>query len=219
MSRFYRFYHYLAKVLFFIFTRRVIVRGSQHIPKHGAAILISNHISYSDPATIIGYVKRHVYFMTKAEMFDGGFMDWVITRAGAFPVRRGEADRMAFRRALQLLSQGQCIGLYPEGTRSTTRTLQQARAGVVLLAKQSGAPIIPIAITGMEQVFLGKFPWFGRPTVTITIGEPQTLEQLAQNNLPIAHQRDYLAEQIMAQVAALLPQAYGGTNVSQLSYE
>lgn len=209
MSRFYRFYHYLAKVLFWIFTRRMVVRGLEHIPPHGPAILISNHLSYSDPASIIGYVNRQVYFMTKSEMFNGGFMDWVITRAEAFPVRRGALDREAIRHALSVLERGDLLGIYPEGTRSLDHHVHEARAGVVLIAKQSNAPIIPIAITGMEHVFRREFPWVGRPTVTLTVGAPFRLGEIASEPITSAN-RAQVAERLMGRIAALLPPDYGG---------
>jgi len=217
MSRFYRFYHYLAKVLFWILTKRLTVSGLENIPPRGSAILISNHLSYSDPASIIGYVDRQVYFMTKAEMFNGGFMDWVITKAAAFPVRRGSVDRAAIRHALGILSRGDLLGVYPEGRRSADHQVQAARAGVVLLAKQSGVPLIPIAITGMEHIFSRNFPWFGRPVVSMTIGVPFTLADLAPKPATKAS-RDYLAEQVMARVVELLPAQYGGPVQPTLSH-
>jgi 1-acyl-sn-glycerol-3-phosphate acyltransferase len=216
MSRFYRFYHYLAKVLFWIFTRRMIVRGREHIPLHGPAILISNHLSYSDPATIIGYVNRQVYFMTKAEMFNGGFMDWVITKAEAFPVRRGAVDREAIRQALTVLERGDLLGIYPEGTRSSDHHVHEARAGVVLIAKHSAVPLIPVAITGMEHVFRRDFPWIGRPVVTLTIGAPFTLSDITSEPINSAN-RNQIAERLMGRIAALLPPDYGGNAQPLLS--
>jgi 1-acyl-sn-glycerol-3-phosphate acyltransferase len=209
MSRFYRFYHYLAKVLFWIFTKRIIVRGVENIPAAGPAILISNHLSYSDPASIIGFIDRQVYFMTKSEMFNGGFMDWVITKAAAFPVRRGTVDREAVRHALGILKRGDLLGIYPEGTRSANHHVQEARAGVVLMAKQSGAPIIPIAITGMEHVFRRGFPWVGRPVVTMTVGKPFGLSDITSEPITAAN-RAYVTERVMARIVELLPTQYGG---------
>ncbi len=208
MTRFYRFYHYLAKVLFWIFTKRIIVRGIEHIPANSAAILISNHISYGDPASIIGFVNRQVYFMVKSEMFNGGFMDWVIRNADSFPVRRGTPDREAIRHALQILARGDLLGIYPEGTRSRNHHVQSPHGGIVVIAKQSGAPIIPIAITGMERVFSASFPWLGRPIVTMTIGEPFLLADVERSIN--TRDRDVLADHVMQRIAELLPHDYGG---------
>ncbi|HEY1011561.1 MAG TPA: lysophospholipid acyltransferase family protein [Herpetosiphonaceae bacterium] len=207
MSRFYRFYHYLAKVLFWLLTRRVRVRGVYNVPRSGPAILISNHLSYSDPASIIGFVPRQVFFMAKSEMFDGGFMDWVVTKAEAFPVKRGQIDMDAMRHAVAILKRGDLLGIYPEGTRSNSHRIREGRAGVITIARQSGAPIIPVAITGMEHVFRRRFPWIGRPDVTITIGPPVTLAELAGSD-PRQADREQLAGAAMERIARLLPPDY-----------
>lgn len=206
MTRFYRFYHYLAPILIAMLARRLVVRGLHHVPRSGAAILVCNHISYSDPALIIGTVQRQVYFMTKVEMFNDGFMHWVIERAGAFPIRRGRLDRTALRHALAVLEREELLGVYPEGTRSEDTHLGHGRAGVVLLARQSGAPLVPIGITGMEHVFLKGWPWLGRPTLTITFGRPFHLHELSAAQETLS--RDELAQRVMQRVADLLPAAY-----------
>ena len=208
MTRFYRFYHYLAQVLIWLFTRRCVVHGVHHVPRRGPAILISNHLSYSDPATIIGTLPRQVYFMTKAEMFNGGFMHWVIAKADAFPVQRGSLDLKALRQARRILERGDLLGIYPEGRRSHNRQLQAAHAGVVMVAQQTGAPLIPVAITGMEQVFTHSFPWCHWPQISIRYGQPFYLRDLYGPGETL--QRDELARRMMERLAHMLPEAYGG---------
>jgi 1-acyl-sn-glycerol-3-phosphate acyltransferase len=217
MSRFYRFYHYLAQVLIWIFVRRFVVRGLHHVPRCGPAILMGNHMSYSDPVLIIGTLPRQVFFMTKSEMFDGGFMDWVITQAEAFPIRRGEVDLRALRHAVGVVGRGDLLGIYPEGTRSKDHQLQHGHAGIILLARQTQAPLIPVAVTGTDQLFSRRFPWICRPTVTITYGRPFMLSELLTHP-DERPSRDELTQRVMSRLAELLPQEYGGSRALIQSY-
>ena len=116
---------------------------------------------------------------------------------------------MRLERLARLLERGDLLGIYPEGTRSTNHHVQGARAGVVLIARQSGAPIVPVAITGMERAFYRSFPWLGRPVVTITIGKPFLLGDLSDDPVSGAN-RDLIAERMMGRIADLLPPDYGG---------
>ena len=210
MSRFYRFYHYLAHVLIWLFIRRFVVRGLHHVPRQGPAILMGNHMSYSDPVLIIGSLPRQVYFMTKSEMFDGGFMHWVIAQAEAFPIPRGEVDLRALRHATSILERGDLLGIYPEGTRSKDHQLKNGHAGIVLLARQSQVPLIPVAVTGTDQLFSRRFPWAHRPTVTITYGRPFLLHELLSH--PDERlSREEMTQRVMQRLAELLPREYGGS--------
>lgn len=147
------------------------IKGKDNIPLSGPVIIASNHLSNWDPPLIGCAIHRPLRFMAKEELFKIGALGWLITKLGAFPVRRGVADRTAIRMALNLLENGEVLGVFPEGTRSKTGELGTAEPGVAMLALKSGATVIPAAITGTNRVFsegqlLPRFKLrFGKPIV------------------------------------------------------
>jgi 1-acyl-sn-glycerol-3-phosphate acyltransferase len=194
---------FLARVLF-----GARVEGADHIPRTGAFILVANHCSNVDPE-IIGWavgntVGRIIHFMAKAEMRRWPIIGWLATQSAVYFVRRGEGDRAAQRFSLEALADGRPIALFPEGTRSRDGHLKEGRAGAAFLAMRSGAPLLPVAISGTHRIFPGRSRW-PRPTrVVVRIGEPFSLPHQPSGRL----EREVLAkgtERIMSTIEALLP--------------
>ncbi len=203
----YRFLHpivnWLARLL-----ARVDVRGAEHMPRAGAVLLVSNHLTNYDPMIVGMVFKRVIHFMGKVELYSNPVLAWLWLQLQSFPVRRGEVDRAALRHAEDLLKSGRVVGLFPEGHRSRDGAMQAAQPGIALIARRTGAPILPVAITGTEHLMppaLWRWRPWRRPTITITVGAPFTLPSHSGRG-------DYaaLTEHIMARVAALLPPAYRG---------
>lgn len=179
---------------------RTSVRGAEHLPRHGAGIVVSNHIAAVDPGILVGALARPIVLMSKAEN-DRGPLKLFMPMVGAFTVRRGAADRRAMQRAEQVLRGGRLLCLFPEGTRSRDGRLIPAHGGAALLALKSGAPIVPVAITGTPRVFMRRFPWLGFPRVTVTVGEPFRLAAAAGRRV----ERERATDELMHRIAALLP--------------
>jgi 1-acyl-sn-glycerol-3-phosphate acyltransferase len=134
---------------------RMHVAGADKVPAEGAAIVVPNHKSFWDSFFIGVCVRRQLRFMGKTELFQG---PWgrLLVRLGAFPVRRGEADQDAIETARTILRQGGLLALFPEGTRvRDPERLGHPRRGAGRLALESGAPLIPCAITGTDHLFVG----------------------------------------------------------------
>ena len=155
------------------------VEGVENIPEDGPAILVSNHLSFSDSVFLPLVVPRRVTFLAKSEYFTGrgvkGRLTSAIFRsAGQLPVDRsgGKASEAALTTGLKALQQGALIGIYPEGTRSPDGRLYRGRTGVARLALESGVPVIPVAMIDTEKVQPpGQVvPNLGR--VGIRIGKP-----------------------------------------------
>ena len=182
----------------------VHVSGIDNIPAKGPLILVSNHLNNVDPVLLAIFFTRPVHFLTKVELLRipvvGTLADWY----GCVPVRRGEFDRGAINRCLELLEAGEAIGVFPEGTRSRTRGLQRPKAGLSLLAGRSGAPILPVGIAGTENARGISIVW-EHPRIQIQIGEPFTLP-LQRGR--IGHGE--FADQVMIRIARLLPPEYRG---------
>jgi 1-acyl-sn-glycerol-3-phosphate acyltransferase len=176
---------------------RLRIEGASHIPPSGAAIIAPNHKSIWDSFFIAAATKRHLRSMGKSELFEGPF-GRTLVRLGAFPVRRGQSDEEALETARIILRDGGLLSLFPEGTRfRDPDTLGTPRRGAARLALETGAPLIPTAITGTERLFVGPVPKPKR--VQVAFGEPITVHGIPPT--PEAA-RELLSEQLWPEVSA-----------------
>jgi glycerol-3-phosphate dehydrogenase (NAD(P)+) len=144
--------------------------GREHLPKRGPLLLAANHRSFLDPFVIGMLVRRPVYYMAKRELFERRFQAWILNALGAFPVDRGAGDTAAMDTARAILERGDCVVVFPEGTRVRPGPLGEPRRGVGRLALETGAPVAPIAVIGTEDVRRG---WRVRPhKVRVRAGRP-----------------------------------------------
>ena len=172
------------------------IDGRERIPRDGGFIVVANHISWKDPAALEFTFAIALRFMAKIEAFDMFFLGGIMRGIGCFPVRRGEGDRRALMTCLQVLRVGNPLAFFPEGTRSRDRALHRARPGVAFLARKSGAPILPVGLTGTPDAK----PF--RSKIHVRVGEPFGLGELGL--APDASEQE-AADAIMRRVAALLP--------------
>ncbi|HEX2125329.1 MAG TPA: 1-acylglycerol-3-phosphate O-acyltransferase [Thermoleophilaceae bacterium] len=161
-------------VLVYFRVRRL---GREHIPD-GGVILASNHRSFLDPFVVGCCVKRPVFFVAKRELFKNPLVGWFLNSMGAFPVRRGQSDEESVATSLALLAHGQAVVVFPEGTRVPSGSLGRPKRGVGRLALQSGAPVVPVAVTGSERARDG---WRIKPVrVHVRCGPPLTFPKVAR---------------------------------------
>lgn len=132
---------------------RLEVRGGEHVPAAGGAILAPNHRSLIDIAVVGVLTRRPVRFMAKEELFGSTIAARLLEHLGTFPVRRGKPDRASLRTALELLDGGELLGLFPEGTRRPHHRFEELEEGLAYVALKSGAPVVPVALSGTESVF------------------------------------------------------------------
>jgi len=188
---------------------RLSLYGLSNVPARGPLILAPNHLAWVDIPLIALYIPRKVVFMAKEEYFSGKIA-WLIRFLGAFPVRRGEADRQALRTAEEQLRQGHILGIFPEGTRSRSRTLAKGHTGMAMIALRTGVPVVPVAIWGSEKA-LKEF----RPRVTIRYGEPVILKP---KGVKITRQDiDEATDQVMYRIASMLPPEYRGVYAGEVA--
>lgn len=176
------FYSFCQKVLGGIFkiVYRVEVKGQENIPSDKGAIICPNHFHWLDPIIVGVFIKRQIRFMAKYELFQNKFFNFLMTKLGAFPVKRQEADLNAVKTTLKLLKEEQLIGLFPEGTRIKTGELGRANAGVAMFAIKSEKPVIPVCIVGNYKLF---------SKVKIVIGNPIDFIQYKKEKMT---NQDYL---------------------------
>lgn len=191
------------------------IHGLNHVPPGGPLVVVSNHLHNADPLLVCVACPRPVHFMAKKELMSVPLIGRIIRFGGGFPVDRGKADRQAIQLAAEHLRQGVAVGMFPEGTRSVSRTIERALPGAGLIALRGNAPILPVAIVGSEDL-----PFNGakqlrkkrrqaerRRGVTITFGEPFMLELKPDGKRMTPDEAINVA---MGRVAAMLPEEYRG---------
>jgi glycerol-3-phosphate dehydrogenase (NAD(P)+) len=155
---------------FFLVYFRLRRIGREHIPASGPVLLAANHRSFLDPFVIGVMLRRPVYYMAKRELFEKPLQGRLLNALGAFPVDRGAGDARAVDAARAILERGDCVVVFPEGTRVRRGPLGAPRRGVGRLALETGAPVVPVAVIGSEDVRRG---WRIRPRkVRLRVGRP-----------------------------------------------
>lgn len=124
------------------------VYGIENLPKRGGILIVSNHQSYLDPVLLAVKLPRPLSFLAKSELFVNPVLRWLITSLGAFPVRQGEGDIGAVKETIRRLQEGHALNVYPEGTRTQTGEIMAMQAGVGLIARRAGVPVVPAVIDG-----------------------------------------------------------------------
>jgi 1-acyl-sn-glycerol-3-phosphate acyltransferase len=160
--------------------------GRDHARVKGGLIVAANHRSFLDPFVIGGALpwRRPMTYVAKIELFERRWQGWLLSRLGAFPIRRGESDELAMETARQVVMRGGAVCIFPEGTRIRRGTLAAPKRGVGRLALQTGAPVVPTAVFGSEQVRRG---WRIRPRrVRVRLGRAMTFPRVEHPSPPLA---------------------------------
>jgi 1-acyl-sn-glycerol-3-phosphate acyltransferase len=205
-------YVILGPLLRLLFRPRI--EGLEHIPAEGAAIVAGNHLSFSDHFLMPAILKRRITFLAKAEYFTGPGVKGRLTAAffrsaGQIPVDRSgkEAGRAAIREGLGVLSKGELLGIYPEGTRSHDGRLYKGKVGVAVMALTARVPVVPCAMVGTFEI---QPPGQVLPRikqVTIRFGEPLDFSRYEG----MEHEKAVLravTDEIMYEILALSGQQY-----------
>lgn len=195
---------------------RPTIEGGEHVPASGPVILASNHRSFCDSVVIPLAVSRRVRFPAKAEYFEGRGLTGALSRStftalGAVPVRRsaGREAIEALDIGLRSLKDGEAFAIYPEGTRSRDGRLYRGRTGVAYLALMSGAPVVPVALSGTERIqpVGAKLPRI-RP-IRVRFGAPLDFST-GYDHLKTGRARRVVTDEIMAAIHALSGQPLAG---------
>ncbi|MEW5961287.1 MAG: lysophospholipid acyltransferase family protein [Chloroflexota bacterium] len=206
-TNFIRFIRFLGRP-FFSALAQVDYQGWENIPPGGPCVLAANHLSNLDVGYMGAFLPRYPHFMAKRELYKNPMLGWLIRQLGSFPVNRGESDPWALRQAGRVLAAGQLLFMFPEGTRSRGQAqMRRGKVGAVKLALEYQATLVPAAIWGTEKFRFGRRR---NNQVHIRVGRPLDLAAMA-GPPPWPHDtyRD-LTEQLMQEIAAMLPPGYRG---------
>lgn len=186
---------------------RIDDRELRRIPARGPLLLVTNHVNFLEIPLVLSHLQpRPVTGLAKAETWNSPLMGLLFNLWGAIPVRRGEGDVAAIRRVLGALDDGMIVAVAPEGTRSGDGRLRRAKPGIGLLAAHSSAPIMPVAFYGHEEIW-SNVSRLRRTDFHIRVGP---LLSVRSDGRWTSEKRQAVADEIMCQIAALLPPEYRG---------
>ena len=173
----------LSLVLYYLFKWSVVspmfhlyfrgcVEGTKHVPRQGPLLIVANHASDFDPPILSSCVQRPVSYMAKEELFQVPILGPAIRLYGAYPVKRGSADRSAIREALKQLEQGWAVGVFLQGTRTPDGRIPSPKLGAALIAAKAKVPMLPVSLWGTQGILSKGTKLPHRVPVTVRIGLP-----------------------------------------------
>lgn len=188
-------------------TMRAIVTGMENFPGHGPALVVINHLGDADAVLLGASIPFMIDGMGKIELNDHWLVGPLFRAYGIIWIHQGRADRKALRAALDALAEGRMVTIAPEGRQSVIGGLEEGTEGAAFLALRSGAPIVPIAMTGTENTHIyGDLKKWKRTPVTLSVGKPFFLTEYDDRQKMIREG----TRQIMESLASLLPESYRG---------
>lgn len=196
----------LGRLLVRILTRAT-VSGLENYPDRGPFLIVSNHLGDADAVLHLAFLPRLPDAVAKVEMYDFPFVGKLMDAYGVIWIHRGQPDRKAISAVLQGFRDGRRIAIAPEGRYSLSGSLEEGTSGAAYFAIKAGVPIVPVGLTGTENEHVyGHLKRLRRAPVSFTMGKPFLLS--ADEGLRTAVQHG--TEEIMRQLAALLPDGYRG---------
>ncbi|MBN1503894.1 MAG: 1-acyl-sn-glycerol-3-phosphate acyltransferase [Candidatus Eisenbacteria bacterium] len=194
----YRVCWCVANAIFTVlFSRKT--RGAEHIPASGGFIVACNHISFWDPPLVGAALPREVHFLAKEELFANRAFRWLISSLNAIPIRRGLSDPAGVKRALDVVSRGGGLVMFPEGGRVKEGQLKPALPGMGLLSVRAGVPVVPAYVSGSDRI---KRAILRLHRVELTFGEPYFPPAEVEGTRPKELYRG-VGEEVMKRIARL----------------
>jgi len=185
---------------------RETVEGTEHVPITGPFVLAPVHRSFIDFGIASAVTRRRLRYMGKDSLWKIGFLGKLLSVLGAFPVRRGAADRDALRRSIEVLEAGEGLVLFPEGTRRFGPVVEHLFEGAAYVASRTGAPIVPVGIGGSERA-MRKGRKLPRPVkVHVVVGPPLVPRPAADGRVSRRAVHE-LTEQLRVEVQRLFDEA------------
>uniref|UniRef100_UPI0026312ECE lysophospholipid acyltransferase family protein n=1 Tax=Oceanispirochaeta sp. TaxID=2035350 RepID=UPI0026312ECE len=199
-------------------TCKIDTSEMDRIPAKGPYILIINHISFLEaPIFYIFMRPRRTIAMAKSELWDKKFTAFLMNLWEVLPIKRDTIDIQGMKNCVKVLEDGDFLCLAPEGTRSGTGVLGEGKAGVIMFAQKGNAPIIPMAHWGGEN-FISNIKKLKRTPFKIRVGDPVEIS-LPEGVKSDSRVRQQIADEVMVEIAKLMPEKYHGAYKGKTSVE
>jgi 1-acyl-sn-glycerol-3-phosphate acyltransferase len=208
-----RIFRWLGRPVFrgiFHILSRVIITGRENVPKHGAYLIVMNHVSLYDSPFILAFWPVAPEAVGAVDIWQRRGQSTLASWYGGIPVHRGEYNRQALQNLLAVLRSGRPLLIAPEGGRSHALGMRRAQPGVGFLVERADVPVIPVGIVGATDDFMSRALRGKRPVLELRIGKAISITPSIYQGASHRDDRQYITDQIMAHVAALLPTEYRG---------
>ncbi len=191
---------------------RVEVQGLQNVPRGSAYIAAFNHVSVFDPPFVLAFWQEDIEILGASDIWErAAFGQNILVRLfGGIPVHRGEFDRAALQKTASVLRGGSPLLLAPEGGRTHQPAMRKALPGIAHLVEETGAPVVPVGVSGTSDDFFKKALAGSKPPLRLHIGKPLQLPPLTGKGEARRRARQANTDLVMTQIAGLLPPEYGG---------
>ena len=199
----------LFRIIFLVLCR-VKITGLEYVPKQGSYIIAHNHVSLFEPPLLMSFWPTQPEAIAGADVFERPGQKLLVRGYGAIPVHRGEYDRKVIDNMLWVLKSGKPLVIAPEGGRSHTPGLRQARAGVAYIMDRAGVPVVPVGISGTLDDMGRNALRLKRPVLEMCIGKPFMLPPIEGRGEQRRAARQKNADLVMRHIASLLPEEYRG---------
>ena len=184
------------------------IHGQSNVPEKGPFIMASNHLHLFDPPLVLAALPyREITVLAAEKWAESWPISWLLKSIRTIFVYRGEVDREALNKCLTVLDRDGILGLAPEGTRSRTGTMQRGKPGVAYLATKADVPIVPVGVSGQNQIF-AAWKRLRRPHIVVRIGQPFRLEPVSGRQK--AQQLQARSDEVMRRIAALVSKELRG---------
>jgi len=217
-SAFWKFLCWLISYVFRPYLCTLTVEGRENVPETGGVVVASNHTMGPD-YVILGYSSpRQIFYMAKSESFDiNPWLSKFLHAVGTFPVARFSQDAEALKEAITLVKSGKVLGMFPEGTRSRTGSLNYGRSGTVRIAAEANAPIVPATVLNSRKLlYRFKHPFAPRDHMTVRFGEPMPVDPAVLDDPDALRET---TERMMLAIAKLLPAEHRGVYAEMVETE
>jgi len=200
---FYRFIRFALLVFAKIYFR-VSYRNRDFIPGEGGVLIAASHRSFLDPPLVGITCERTLHFMARSDLFTVPFIGKILPKINTFPVKRGQFDKACFMYTLKLLAAGECVVIFPEGTRSPDGYLHAPFPGIGLLVHKAKVPVIPCYVEGSYEAFPRQVKYPKPAKVNLIYGQPLSFAHYYE--LPGCREiYEKIANEIIVEIDKLIP--------------